>query len=115
MGLYIYILFFSIPLIIIYIGIHNCDLKTVKSGFTLFLYMYAAFIGSCIKEAKKIEINKKNIGFAIGLFIVSVVMIVFGYIFDLQTISTVFSIIMACYAAFLIFRTPPQKDSETKV
>ena len=114
MGIYVYILFFAIPLIIIYIGIHNCDLKIVKSGFTLFLYMYAAFIGSSIKEARKLDINKKNIGIAIGLFIVSIVTIVFGYKYDMQIISTVFSIIMACVAAFLLLRTPHKTDSETK-
>ena len=106
----VYVFFFAIPLIIMYIGIHNGDIKMIKSGFSLFLYMYAAFIGSSIKEMKNLKINKKNLGIVTGMFIATVIIIVLGYRLDIQVLATVFSLIMGCLAIFLLLRSPKNTD-----
>lgn len=105
MGLFIYVFFFAIPITIMFIGFHKCDIQIVKSGFSLLLYMYCAFIGSSIKETKKMAVNKKNLAVAIGMFLVSVAIVILGYRNDLQTLSTVFSVIMGCIAAYLMFKS----------
>lgn len=57
-------------------------------------------------------VNKKNLAVAIGMFLVSVAIVILGYRNDLQTLSTVFSVIMGCIAAYLMFKSGKSNSAQ---
>lgn len=90
----VYSFAFIIPLILIFIGLYTDNQPALKSGFSLFLFIYLAFVGSSIAELKQVKIDSARLKIVFLLFAFSIASILLGAYFD--------KIVYGSAAAFLL-------------
>lgn len=90
----LFILFLTMPIVLIGIGIYNKDIERIERAFYFLLSICGAYIMSSLKEAKKIRISKKTKRIIILSFI--------GVLFSIFVFSFLGDIYLGCIIASMI-------------
>lgn len=100
----LFILFLTMPIVLIGIGIYNKDIERIERAFYFLLSICGAYIMSSLKEAKKIRISKKTKRIIILSFIGALFpIVVFSFLGDIY-LGCIIASMIAIYPFSLIYK-----------
>mgnify|MGYP003446106409 CR=1 FL=1 len=100
----VFLFCFSIPMIMILLGVLNNNMNIIESGITLMFFLYTAYLGSCIKTIKQLNIPTKKILLFILLLLFSMLFIILGNKYDFFIPSCIISFTLGLLAIYLMLR-----------
>lgn len=105
----IFVFAFLVPIVIMFVGLYTGNNDVVSSGFSLFFFVFLAFVGNSIKEIKQIKVDKSILKAITPLFVLSIGALVYGIYVDKILIGGVSAFVMGVLAFLLLYKSVPAK------
>lgn len=102
----IYCFSYAIPIIIMFIGLWQDDFNIVEKGFSLLIFIFFSYIGSCIKSIKRnLIIEKKQLLIAVILFVLAILILIYFSVIGKVIIGSLCCAILGSIAFYYLIKT----------
>ena len=102
----VYCITYIVPIIIISIGLYKENINVVENGFSLLVFIYFAYIGSCIRSIKNnIVMDKRRLLIAVILFVFAILILIYFAVIEKVIIGSLCCAVLGCIAFYYLRKT----------